>query len=504
MAVPGTTGQKWYQQPRYANMVGQRPVVQTTAPAWRESERLRQAPGAFGAYDDYVANAVRKHTPRMAAAAPMRSADVHLQNVLAGTAKSIYDEQWQSRFAHHSGHTVPVPGGGFRVHPMQLSIPTTPRRPPQADPNDAGKWWASQPAGVAAGRVDTDALNAFAMSRVGNRPTPAGGGTVSVNRNDQGVPTGFTVAGAVPTQAASNLAVARLNRGVTDPKMMYKAAGPNQVIDPFGATMTYDAARSRIAAINAVDRDRRTQQMADTAMARRQMDRERAQAAQWNMMMARQVDPRHPLSPIAQERAMTAAMPRRMTPNEIRQADAMDAQQKMQTALTQQAIDFQQLQMDAMRKQQANQLTPQQQFTAQALQAAAANPALSPEQRQQASQQAMAMLGVAPGIIPQPQLFGLPTLQKFPQPIADLLSSAKSRDELWDIGKRQGVFRDKDDKSIALFQRMEKELGLTTPTADAILQFSPFPVPGDFARQDRGEESRSLLMRALDNWRRGN
>jgi hypothetical protein len=150
----------------------------------------------------------------MAAAAPMRSADVHLQNVLAGTARSIYDDSYKTPFAHYSGHTVAMPGGGFRVHPMQISIPSTPRRPPQADPSDAGKWWASRPAAATAGAYDPDAMNALALSVQRRRP---GGASVEINRNSLGQVTGYTMSGAMPTQAASNLAVARLKPDFSGP-----------------------------------------------------------------------------------------------------------------------------------------------------------------------------------------------------------------------------------------------------------------------------------------------
>jgi hypothetical protein len=497
MAWPNASGQKWYQQPRYANMVGQRPAGMAagtaTGPEWRQSRLIRQfQPEQF---DAYVNDAVRKNTPPMAAPAPMRSADTHLQNVLAGTARHIYDDSFRTPFAHYSGHTVAVPGGGFRVHPMQISAPTTPRRPPQADPNDAGKWWTAP---NASGDMDTDAHNAWALG-VQKARHPAGG-SWDINRNAQGVVTGFNVTGAMPTAQAARLAADRLNQGVTDPKMMYRAAGPNRITDPFGQEMSYEDARKRIVAMNTMARDQRGQQMADVARDRRQMDRERAQAAQWNMMMARQVDPRHPLSPIAQERAMTAAMPRRMNQNEMAQANLLDAQQQMQAALTREALG---IERDRARQQMAGQITPQQQLQMQALQAAAADPNLSPQQQQQVRQQMLAAAGVAPGTIPQPQVFGPPSLRNLPPAISERLRAATDRNELWNIGTQEGVFTNGDDKSIALFHRLEKELRLDEPFMDTFMGLMPFATPNDLERIRRGEEPRSAVMTGARRWLQG-
>ena len=518
---------KWYERPEYGNMVGQPPQARGAAMA----TPISRAGG-------YAANPLRPiigpQRPNMPAAilhggqqtvAAMQagrrrdeSATEALNNVLTGNARPLYDDSFSTPYQVNSGHFVPVPGGGFRAHPMAIGAPTRP------DP----EWERTKAIRASAGVVDADALERYARARQASA-TAGGGGSYDVNYNSMGVPTGFTVRGAMPTRQGTEIQLRRLNRDITDPAKRYTMSGSTLgVVDPSGFGLSYNDAARRIMALNQQARDAKEQKMAETAQARRAMDRERQQAAAWNMAMARQINPNQPLSPIAQERAMTATMPGQNSPQQDllrRQLDLQgkalenaNAQQLLQNELMKQRIGIEskiasgevtprdKMQFDLLERQlkaqederaaiRQGQISPAIQARANAMLAMASDPNYSPQQQNQLRQQALQGMGVDPAMMPQPMLPG-GALAGIPAGVAQQFEAAKDRNEIWAIGLRAGIFKPNDPESLAKFKAISRQLEMDGLSLGAVFGID------DIRRSRRGENPVTPLGRAF-RWMTG-
>lgn len=520
-------GKKWYQMPGYGNMVGQPP---TTGGAAMATPGMRA-----GGYDASPLRSVfGPQRPNMPAAiihggkqtiAAMQagrrrdeSATEALNNVLTGNARPLYDDSFSTPYQVNSGHFVPVPGGGFRAHPMAIGAPTRP------DP----EWERTKAIRASAGVVDADALEQYARARQASAQA-GGGGSYDINRNSMGVPTGFTVRGAMPTERGAQIQMDRLNRDITDPKMRYTlSANGRAVVDPFGQEMSYDTAARRIMALNQIPRDAKEQKMAETAQARRAMDRERQQAAAWNMAMARQINPNQPLSPIAQERAMTATMPGQNSPQQdlLRrqlelQGKALEnanAQQLLQNELMKQRIGIEskiasgevtprdRMQFDLLERQlkaqederaatRQGQISQATQARANAFFTAAADPNLSPQQQNQLRMQGYQEMGIPAEAMTSPMSLG-GALAGYPARLAQQFEAAKDRNEIWTIGLREGVFKPNDPESIAKFKAISRQLEKDGLSLGAVFGID------DIRRSRRGEDPVTPFGRAF-RWMTG-
>jgi hypothetical protein len=448
----------------------------------------------------------------------------------------------------------PPGGGGYRVHPMTPTFPGSYTPPPAY----------TGPQGVPGG--DQEAAAAFLRQRQMEIGSGQNGRPTTLNYDANGVPNGFNGNGmagrgvprtavAVPREllgatgaalppgqapvrpmynesapggggagysAATQLA--RLNRGVKDPKMMYRLGQDGAIVDPFGNAMSGEDAHRQILGMNTAARGQQEDRMRDSRAYRSNMAREREAAMRWNAAKARQISPDMPLSPVAQFHAMDEGMPGGMGD---RRLDIEGQRQQMQQGLGERALDMEELKLknavaDKAVERQGT-LTPRQQAAVDIwskgidpskMTPGEANKAMNNMKKWLLGEEGTAEGGGGAGgtpagmpdiPAPKPGKGAIDQLGLSPENIT-LAESATSRDDLWNKLVRAGVWKPNDKDSLRQFKEAATQLQLDEPVGEAAMQFNPpilwpftggGPLVGEYNRYKRGEAPRPPLWRLL-------